>query len=67
VDELGRLGRAFEQMRQSLKARLDELNKLLIVSQGVAANLEIHAAIQPVLEAALSESAPWRAWCLSRT
>jgi PAS domain S-box-containing protein len=57
VDELGRLGRAFEQMRQSLKARLDELNKLLIVSQGVAANLEIHAAIQPVLEAALSESA----------
>jgi PAS domain S-box-containing protein len=57
VDELGRLGRAFEMMRQSLKARLDELNKLLIVSQGVAANLEIHAAIQPVLEAALSESA----------
>jgi PAS domain S-box-containing protein len=57
VDELGRLGRAFEQMRQSLKARLDELNKLLIVSQGVAANLEIHAAIQPVLEAALSDSA----------
>ena len=56
VDELGRLGRAFEQMRQSLKARLDELNKLLIVSQGVAANLEIHAAIQPVLEAAMGEN-----------
>jgi PAS domain S-box-containing protein len=57
VDELGRLGRAFEQMRQSLKARLDELNKLLIVSQAVAGNLEVHAAIQPVLEAALGESA----------
>ncbi len=56
-DEVGQLGRAFEQMRLSLKARLDELNLLLLVSQGVASSLEISDAIQPVLEAALSSGA----------
>ena len=34
VDEVGQLRRAFEQMRISLGARLDELNRLLIVSSG---------------------------------
>lgn len=52
-DEVGQLRRAFEQMRLSLKARLDELNRLLIVSQGVASSLEISEAIQPILDAAL--------------
>ncbi|WP_303774275.1 ATP-binding protein [Anaerolinea thermophila] len=60
-DEIARLGFAFEQMRKSLKARLDELNRLLVVSQGVAQNLEIHKAVQPVLEAALQDGA-----CLAR-
>src|SRR6185295_10810470 len=36
VDEVGELRRAFEQMRVSLQARLDELNRLLVASQGVA-------------------------------
>ncbi len=57
VDEIGALGKSFEQMRLSLKARLDELNKLLNVSQGVAAKLDIHDAVRPILEAALSEDA----------
>ncbi len=57
VDEIGRLGKAFEQMRVSLKARLDELNRLLLVSQGVAANLEVEESIRPILEAALGEQA----------
>lgn len=52
-DEVGQLRRAFEQMRVRLKARLEELNRLLTVSQGVASSLEISQAIQPVLEAAL--------------
>lgn len=56
VDEIGRLGRAFEQMRVSLKARLEELNRLLLVSQGVAANLQIEDAVQPILQSALNES-----------
>ena len=36
VDEVGQLRGAFEQMRSSLQARLEELNRLLQVSQGVA-------------------------------
>ena len=56
-DEVGQLRRAFEQMRISLKARLDELNRLLIVSQGVASSLEISEAIQPILDAALVSGA----------
>lgn len=54
ADEVGQLATAFEQMRQSLKARLDELNRLLLVSQGVASSLEISQAIEPVLESALA-------------
>jgi methyl-accepting chemotaxis protein len=53
LDEVGQLRRAFEQMRVRLKARLDELNRLLVVSQGVASTLEIESALQPVLESAL--------------
>jgi len=57
IDEIGQLRRAFEQMRLSLKGRLDELNRLLMVSQGVASSLEVSEAIQPVLEAALASGA----------
>ena len=53
-DEVGQLRRAFDQMRASLKERLDELNQLLVVSQGVASSLEMEEAVQPVLESALS-------------
>jgi len=55
VDEVGRLSLAFEQMRLSLQARLNELNSLLRVSQGVAANLDISEAVKPILTAALNE------------
>jgi signal transduction histidine kinase/HAMP domain-containing protein len=53
VDEVGRLRRAFEKMRQGLQARMGELNRLLRVSQGVASTLEIEKAVQPILNAAL--------------
>jgi len=56
-DEVGRLRYSFEQMRLSLKARLDELNRLLLVSQGVASSLEIENAVRPILESALSMGA----------
>ncbi len=56
-DEVGQLRRAFEQMRTSLRGRLDELNRLLIVSQGVAASLEMDEAVKPVLDSALSTGA----------
>jgi len=57
VDEVGEFSRAFEQMRISLKTRLEELNRLLLVSQGVASNLDVRYAILPILQAALGEGA----------
>lgn len=56
-DEVGRLGAAFEKMRLSLKARLDELNRLLLISQGVASSLDVKDTVRPILEAALSGGA----------
>ncbi len=56
-DEVGQLGHAFENMRSSLKARLDELNRLLLVSRGVASSLEFQESVKPVMEAALSTGA----------
>ncbi len=53
-DEIGRLGLAFEQMRMSLKDQIDEINLLLNVSQGIASNLQIEEAVQPILVAAMS-------------
>jgi len=57
VDEIGQLRRAFEQMRLGLRERLDELNRLLNVSLGVAASLDMQDAVQPVLEAVLAAGA----------
>jgi len=57
VDEVGQVRRAFEQMRISLHARLEELNQLLLVSQGVASSLEMEGAVQPILEAVLASGA----------
>jgi nitrate/nitrite-specific signal transduction histidine kinase len=56
-DEVGQLGRAFEQMRVSLQDRMEELNRLLVVSRGVASTLDMKEAFQPVLEAALAGGA----------
>jgi len=56
-DEVGQLRRAFEQMRLSLQARLGELNRLLVVSRGVASTLDIGEAVEPVLEAAHASGA----------
>ena len=53
-DEVGQLRGAFEQMRISLAARLDELNRLLAVSQGMASSLEMHSVVKPVLDAIAS-------------
>ncbi len=52
-DEMGRLGRAFEQMRIRLKSRLHELERLLNVSRHVSSNLELFRAMPPILNSAL--------------
>jgi signal transduction histidine kinase/HAMP domain-containing protein len=56
-DEVGQLRRSFEKMRISLKDRLDELNRLLKVSQGVASSLEMDNAVKPILDSALATGA----------
>jgi len=56
-DELGELRRAFEQMRVSLQARLQDLNRLLTASQGVASSLTLGDALRPVLEAVIANGA----------
>lgn len=57
VDEVGQLRHAFEQMRVRLHARLEELNQLLLVSQGVASTLVMEESVQPILEAILATGA----------
>src|SRR5512143_11609 len=52
-DEVGQLSNAFEQMRQSLKGRLDDLSLLLRVSQTVSSALDLERGVPPLLNGAL--------------
>lgn len=56
-DEVSELRRAFEQMRLSLQARLADLSRLLVASQGVASSLSLGDALRPVLEAVVDNGA----------
>ncbi len=56
-DEVSELRRAFEQMRVSLQARLLDLNRLLVASQGVASSLTLGDALRPVLQAVIANGA----------
>jgi PAS domain S-box-containing protein len=55
-DEVGQLGEAFEQMRASLKGRLEDLSLLVRVSQSVASSLDLERGIPPILDGALEAS-----------
>lgn len=55
-DEVGRLRTAFEQMRRSLKERLDQLSLLWQVSQAVSSSLELDSSLAPILAGALQET-----------
>ncbi|MEW6287206.1 MAG: ATP-binding protein [Chloroflexota bacterium] len=57
MDEVGELRRAFEQMRVSLQGRLDELNRLLAASQGVASTLQLDEALGAILKAVVESGA----------
>jgi methyl-accepting chemotaxis protein len=54
IDEVGRLGAAFEKMRLGLKSRLSELDDLLEVSKGIASNFEIGNTSAHLLKACMS-------------
>ncbi len=53
-DEVGRLGVAFERMRERLRARIGELNLLLRVSQGIAGSLNLDQSLPSLLSGALT-------------
>jgi len=57
MDEVGEMRRSFEQMRVSLQARLDELNRLLVASQGVASSLKLDEALMPIIKAVADSGA----------
>jgi PAS domain S-box-containing protein len=57
LDEVGEMRRSFEQMRVSLQARLNELNRLLMASQGVASSLKLNEALDPILKAVTDSGA----------
>ncbi len=56
-DEVGRLAVAFEKMRQTLKARVEEIQRLLSVSQGITSSPDAGAHVDPILNAALAGGA----------
>ncbi|MDX1435787.1 MAG: ATP-binding protein, partial [Anaerolineales bacterium] len=53
VDEVGQLSGAFDQMRITLRDRLEERDRLLYVSKGVASSLDMETAVRPILESAM--------------
>ncbi|MEN8240755.1 MAG: PAS domain S-box protein, partial [Chloroflexota bacterium] len=57
VDEIGQLAIALEGMRLGMKSRVEEANRLLTVSKGVASTLEMQAAVSPILRGALATGA----------
>ncbi|MEJ2758643.1 MAG: ATP-binding protein, partial [Anaerolineales bacterium] len=67
VDEVGKLANAAEKMRLSLRARMEEVERLLQVSKGVASSLEMDAAVNPILQGALTIGASSARIALSET
>jgi HAMP domain-containing protein len=55
-DEVGQLGEAFEQMRASLKGRLEDLSLLVRVSNSVASSMDLDRGVPPILEGAMEAS-----------
>jgi len=53
VDEVARVGDAFDDMRLRLKGRLEDLSLLLQVSQAVSATLELAEGMPSILDGAL--------------
>ncbi|HKZ54950.1 MAG TPA: ATP-binding protein [Anaerolineales bacterium] len=48
-DEIGRLASSFGRMQRSLKARLDEMDLLLSVSQRMASSFDLSQVLPPIL------------------
>ncbi len=55
-DEVAQLGQAFEQMRERLKARLNDLSLLLRIAQSISVTLDLERGVPQVLQGALEET-----------
>ncbi|MBI9048283.1 MAG: GAF domain-containing protein [Anaerolineaceae bacterium] len=56
-DEVGKFSQSFERMRITLKRRIEELDGLLKVSEGVARHINAEDSIERILEIALLQGA----------
>ena len=56
-DEVGKFSQSFETMRIRLKQRLEELNGLLKVTEGVAKHIAVDQSIETILQIALAQGA----------
>ena len=56
-DEVGKFSQSFETMRVRLKKRLEELNGLLVVSEGVARHVEVEQSMKKIMEVACAQGA----------
>ncbi len=56
ADEVAQLGGAFEQMRQRLRDRLNDLSLLLRISQAVSATLDLEEGLPIILKGILEET-----------
>jgi signal transduction histidine kinase len=65
-DEISDMTHAFEQMRVNLQARMQDLNRLLVASQGVASSLTPGDALKHVLDALIATGASSAAIVLER-
>ncbi|MBN1583763.1 MAG: HAMP domain-containing protein [Anaerolineae bacterium] len=52
-DEVGQLGRSFEQMRQRLSERMEELRLILEISRQVSISMELEPSLTPILNGAV--------------
>ena len=56
-DEVGQLGESFEEMRVSVKDRMDKLDQMVSISKGIASSYKIDETIKSILKASLETGA----------
>jgi len=55
-DEVGQLGRAFEQMRRSMQRQFRDMQLMVDVSQDISTSIDIHQGVPTILRGALRGS-----------
>lgn len=63
-DELGQLASSLDTMRKKLRQRIDEMGKVLVVSNSVAENLNFEEAVRPILDNIIESDVHFGRICL---